>query len=90
MKNFLGLIDGVLSPAEKEKEKLKELFPHTIGDYEEAPVCSNVGKYGPYLTYRGENFKLPKESDPMKVTLDEAVAIITNAAKNKKTRGKKK
>jgi len=76
--------------AEKEKEKLKELFPHTIGDYEEAPVCSNVGKYGPYLTYRGENFKLPKESDPMKVTLDEAVAIITNAAKNKKTRGKKK
>lgn len=89
LKRCIEIIE-VKREAEQEKEKLKELFPHTIGNYDEAPVCSNVGKYGPYLTYRGENFKLPKNCDPIKVTLDEAIAIITNAEKNKKPRSKKK
>ena len=89
LKRCIEIIE-VKREAEQEKEKLKELFPHTIGNYDDAPVCSNVGKYGPYLTYRGENFKLPKECDPMKVTLDEAISIINNAEKNKKPRGKKK
>ena len=89
LKRCIEIIE-VKREAEQEKEKLKELFPHTIGNHDDAPVCSNVGKYGPYLTYRGENFKLPKECDPMKVTLDEAISIINNAEKNKKPRGKKK
>ena len=89
LKRCIEIIE-VKREAEQEKEKLKELFPHTIGNYDDAPVCSNVGKYGPYLTYRGENFKLPKECDTMKVTLDEAISIINNAEKNKKPRGKKK
>ena len=88
LKRCIEIID-TKRKAEKDKEKLKEMFPYTIGNYKDAPVCSNVGKYGPYLTYRGENFKLPKESDPLKVTLDEAVAIITNTTKNKKPKGKK-
>ena len=72
--------------SEEKKAKQKEMFPLLIGQYEGAEICSNDGKYGPYLTYQGENFKLPKDADPMKVTIDEAIEIIKNASKTKKNR----
>ena len=76
-------IINVKRAAEQEKEKLKELYPHTIGIHDDAPVCSNIGKYGPYLTFHGENFKLPKNCDPLKITLDEALELINNSTKSK-------
>ena len=50
-------------------------------------VVSNSGRFGPYLTYRGENFRLSKDVDPLKLTLEEAMKIIENPGKKK---GKKK
>ena len=75
--------------AEAEKERLRELYPHEIGVHEGEVVSSNIGRYGPYLTYRNENFRLPKTANPLEMTIDEAVAIINNAG-SKKTRGRKK
>ena len=68
---------------EAKKEKNKDLYPYTIGTYEDNPVQANDGKYGPYLTYRGENFRLPKDCEPIKITLEEALEIIKNGGKNK-------
>lgn len=75
--------------AEAEKERLRELFPHEIGLYEGDVVSSNIGRYGPYLSYRNENFRLPKTIDPLKMTIEEAIEIIANAGV-KKPRGRKK
>ena len=75
--------------AEAEKERLRELFPHEIGQYEGDVVSSNIGRYGPYLSYRNENFRLPKTIDPLKMTIEEAIEIIANAGV-KKPRGRKK
>ena len=75
--------------AEAEKERLRELFPHEIGEYEGDTVSSNIGRYGPYLTYRNENFRLPRNANPLEMTLEEAIAIIANAGV-KKPRGRKK
>ena len=75
--------------AEAEKERLRELYPHEIGVHEGEVVSSNIGRYGPYLTYRNENFRLPKTANPLEMSIEEAVAIITNAG-SKKTRGRKK
>ena len=75
--------------AEAEKERLRELFPHEIGEYEGNTVSSNIGRYGPYLTYRNENFRLPRNANPLEMTLEEAIAIIANAGV-KKPRGRKK
>ena len=88
LKRCIEIIDQKRA-AEQEREKLKELFPYTIGEHDGATVCTNIGKFGPYLTFRGENFKMPKDSDPLKITLAEALEIISNGTKNKKTKGKK-
>ena len=74
---------------EREKERLRQFFPHLIGHYKELPVYSNIGRYGPYLTFQNENFRLPKDIDVEALTLDEAVEIIENTGA-KKPRGRKK
>ncbi|MBQ6068920.1 MAG: type I DNA topoisomerase [Bacteroidales bacterium] len=75
--------------AEAEKERLRELYPHEIGEHEGQTISTNIGRYGPYLSYRGENFRLPKQVDPLKLTVEEALAIVNNA-EEKKPRGRKK
>ncbi len=75
--------------AEAEKERLRELYPHEIGEYEGDVISSNIGRYGPYLTYRNENFRLPKNANPLAMSLEEAMEIIANAG-SKKPRGRKK
>ena len=75
--------------AEAEKERLRELYPHEIGEYEGDVISSNIGRYGPYLTYRNENFRLPKNANPLAMSLEEAMDIIANAG-SKKPRGRKK
>ena len=74
--------------AETQKEELKKIYPHQIGEYENEAVISNIGRFGPYLTYKGENFRLGKGVDPLKLTIDEAMKIIDNAGK-KKSKNKK-
>lgn len=69
--------------AEEKKEEMKKLYPHEIGVNEGEVVMSNIGRFGPYLTYRGENFRLAKDIDPLKLTLEEALKIIENAGKRK-------
>ena len=73
--------------AEEEKEALKKIYPYKIGDEQGEPVMSNIGRFGPYLTYRGENYRLPKGTDPLRLTIEEAVALIRNA-NNKKAKKK--
>ena len=75
--------------AEVEKERLRALYPHVIGEHDGMAISSNIGRYGPYLTYRNENFRLPKNVNPLELTVAEAVAIIESAGE-KKPRGRKK
>ncbi len=73
----------------EEKERLKSLFPHEIGEYEGEKVVSNVGKFGPYLTYKSENYRMPKTGvDPLTISLADAVAIIREI-QEKKSKKKK-
>ena len=46
-------------------------------------MVSNIGRFGPYLTFRGENFRLAKGVDPLTMTLDQAMDIINGASKKK-------
>ena len=69
--------------AEEQKEELKKIYPHEIGVKDGEAVVSNIGRFGPYLTYRGENFRLSKGVDPLTLTLDAAMAIIEGVGKKK-------
>lgn len=74
-----------------EKERLKSLFPRVLGKYENEEVVTNTGKYGPYLTYCNENYRLPKDKyDPLKITLEEAVSLIRATQEKKSTRSRSK
>ena len=59
-------------------EQAMELFklPRTLGDYEEKPVSIGAGRFGPYVRHDDKYYSMPKEADPMTITLDEAIAII--------------
>ena len=70
--------------AEAAKEEMKKNYPHEIGLHEGEPIVSNSGRFGPYLTYLGENFRLSKDVDPLNLSVDEAVAIINNSKRKKK------
>ena len=70
--------------AEEEKEAMKKIYPHQIGIHEGEPVVSNIGRFGPYLTYLGENFRLTKGVDPLQLSIEQAMEIINNNGKKKK------
>ena len=69
--------------AELKKEELKKVYPHQIGVHDGEPVVSNIGRFGPYLTYRGENYRLPKSTDPLELTLEQAMEIINKSTQKK-------
>jgi len=53
--------------------------PSTETDVE---ICE--GRYGPYVTNGEANRSVPKEKDPMKLTMEEALALLALAPKKKK------
>ena len=59
----------------EEALKLFEL-PRTVGEYEGIPVVATKGRFGPYLKYGDRNVKIPRGTDPLKITLEECVALI--------------
>ena len=55
-----------------------ELFklPRTIGEFEGKTVTIGAGRFGPYILHDKEYTSLPKEDDPMTITLNEATELI--------------
>ena len=58
-----------------EALRLFEL-PRTLGEFEEKVVVAGVGRFGPYIRHDGKYVSLPKELQPLSVTLDEAIELI--------------
>jgi DNA topoisomerase-1 len=59
-------------------EEAMELFklPRELGDYEHKPVTIGAGRFGPYVLHDRKYTSLPKDTDPMTITLEEAIALI--------------
>ena len=51
-------------------------MPRTLGDFEGSPVVIGAGRFGPYVLHQKKYTSLPKDTDPMAITLEEAVALI--------------
>ncbi len=41
------------------------------------------GRFGPYISYEGNNYKLPKNTDPMSLTLEDCLQIIEQQKEKK-------
>ena len=59
-------------------EETLELFklPRTVGEFEGSPVVIGNGRFGPYILHDKKYTSLPKDTDPMAITLDESIALI--------------
>jgi DNA topoisomerase-1 len=59
-------------------EKALELFnlPRVVGQYEGADVMIGTGRFGPYVMHQRKYVSLPKDEDPLAVTLETAISLI--------------
>ena len=64
-------------------EEALDLFklPATLGEYEGMPVQTNNGRYGPYVLHNKVFVSLPKDANPLSLTLEEAIACIEQKRK---------
>ena len=59
-------------------EEALELFklPRELGEYEGITVTVGSGRYGPYILHNRKYVSIPKEDDPLTITLDRAIELI--------------
>jgi DNA topoisomerase-1 len=59
-------------------EEAVELFklPRELGDFEGSAVSVGAGRFGPYVKHENMFASLPKDADPMAITLEEAITLI--------------
>ena len=71
--------------AEKKKADAERL----ILDFEEEGIQVLNGRYGPYITNKKKNARVPKDREPKSLTLEECKELL-EAAPERGRRGKKK
>ncbi len=69
--------------------KMLEDANRLIQDFDEQGIQVLNGRYGPYITDKAKNARVPKDRDPKSLTLEECVELLA-AAPERGRRGKKK
>ncbi len=59
----------------EEALKLFDL-PKDLGEFEDNVITIGVGKFGPYVRHNGSYVSIPKQYDPLSITLEEAIGLI--------------
>ena len=59
-------------------EEVLELFklPRNLGEYKGSPVSIGAGRFGPYVKFADTFISMPKDQDPLKISLTEAQVLI--------------
>ena len=76
LERAIELIHEKESADKAAKEPIK-LFP------EDTELKVLNGRYGPYIAYKGKNYRIPKGSDPAALTYEEACKIMETSKKKK-------
>jgi DNA topoisomerase-1 len=65
-------------------EQALELFklPRMLGQYEGEPVTVGSGRFGPYVLHKKIYTPIPKDMDPLQITIVEAAKLIEEKRKN--------
>ena len=71
------------------KEKMIADANRLILDFEEQGIQVLNGRYGPYITNKEKNARVPKDREPNSLTLEECIELLA-AAPVRRKRGKKK
>ncbi|HBT85476.1 MAG: type I DNA topoisomerase [Fermentimonas sp.] len=76
-------VELIKEKEKKDKEKIIKVF-------EEEPDMQVLnGRYGPYIKHQKSNYKIPKNTDPKELTLEDCKKIIEDSTADSKTKGSK-
>ncbi len=87
---FVSLKKDLDSPYEIELDRAIELIEEkrraerekVIREFEGNDQMAILkGRWGPYITYKGKNYKIPKDTDPAGLTAEQCLSIIKNSDK---------
>lgn len=80
-------------PADKSIETITleealELFklPRQVGEFEGTTVTIGAGRFGPYVLHNRKYVSIPKDIDPMAITLEQAIELINEKRCNEQKR----
>lgn len=81
---FASIVGGQLIETITLEEALKLLaLPRNLGKYKGVDVIVTKGRFGPYLKCGGSNVKLPRGTDPLKITLEDCKVLIDASSEQK-------
>ena len=73
------------------EEKREKDLNNILLTFDEDPDLRVLnGRYGPYIVYKKSNFKIPKDSEPTKLTYADCMAIIEDPKNAPKKKGSRK
>ena len=80
-KKYMSLTKGLLIESITLEEALK-LFdlPRTVGDYNGEEIVAAIGRFGPYIKYKGGFISLGKDYNPYTVEIADCINLITEHA----------
>ena len=80
-KKYMSLTKGLLIETITLEEALK-LFdlPRLVGDLNGEDITTAIGRFGPYIKYKGGFISLGKDYDPYTVELDDCIRLIAEHA----------
>ena len=69
-------------------EEALELFklPREVGEFEGTTVTIGAGRFGPYVLHNRKYVAIPKEDDPLTITLERAIELIQEKRSNEEKR----
>jgi DNA topoisomerase-1 len=53
-------------------------LPKTVGEFETTEVKVNIGRFGPYILHDKKFISIPKEIDPLSISIEKAIELIVD------------
>ncbi len=75
-------LNRAIAVIEEKREKEKNRIAKTFSEDKEMAILN--GRWGKYLSYKKQNYKIPKDVDPMELTYKECLLIVKESDVKKK------
>ncbi|MFO8001386.1 MAG: type I DNA topoisomerase [Marinilabilia sp.] len=80
-------LDRAIELIEEKRERDNKKTIQTFSEDSDLIVLN--GRWGPYISYKKKNYKIPKDKDAASLTYEDCLKIIGEGDKTKKTKGTK-
>ena len=79
-------VERAIELIEEKRERERNRMIATFTEDPDLQVLN--GRYGPYISYKKENFRIPKGTEPKELSFEDCMKIIEDSKKKKPKKGK--